>query len=158
MRREEQTRKIWRKKNEFHDNSTKRKDLRFSQEDQQGSEILQGRVKSEFISWLNRSLVSTYDDPRDLGALAIALISGYGQFTKVCSLSSFKFIPTFLTVEQMEDALNNHQDLDLWFSEVKKWDKYEYCKTRRCGLKLLACDHMDESGKILRKLLIFGKG
>jgi len=62
-------------------------------------------------------LVCTFDNPRDLEALASALISGYGQCTKIYSLSSFKFILTFPMVEQMEEALNNHQELDLWFSE-----------------------------------------
>ncbi|KAJ8426844.1 hypothetical protein Cgig2_025249 [Carnegiea gigantea] len=119
----QQTGKVWRKKNEFHDNFVEAKDLRFSQEDQRDSKILQGEVNSEFISWLNRSLVCTSDDSRDLGALASASISGYGQCTKIYSLSSFKFILTFPTVEQMEEALNNYQELDLWFSKVKRWDR-----------------------------------
>ncbi|KAJ8425219.1 hypothetical protein Cgig2_015695 [Carnegiea gigantea] len=118
------------KKNEFRDNSVEAKNLRFSQEDQQGSKILHVEVNSEFISWLNRSFVCTSDDPKDLGALARALISGCGQCTKIYSFCSFKFILTFPMVEQMEEALNNHQDLYLWFSQVKGCDKYEYCETR----------------------------
>ncbi|KAJ8450401.1 hypothetical protein Cgig2_004858 [Carnegiea gigantea] len=133
----QQTGKVWRKKNKFRDNSVEAKDLRFSQEGQRDSKILHEEVNSEFISWLNRSLVCTSDDPRDLAALASALISGYRQCTKIYSLSSFKFILTFPTVEQMEEALNNHQELDLWFSEVKRWDKYEYCETRMVWLEII---------------------
>jgi len=40
----QQTGKVWRKKNEFRDNSVEAKDLRFSREDQRNSKILQGEV------------------------------------------------------------------------------------------------------------------
>jgi len=28
-------------------------------------------------------------------------------------------------------VLSNHEELDLWFVSVKKWDKYDYCEMRR---------------------------
>jgi len=37
----------------------------------------------------------------------------------------------------MEEALNNHQELDTWFSEVKRWDKYDYCETRKVWLEII---------------------
>jgi len=75
------TRKVWRQKNEFREISVEAKDLRFSQEDQQDPKLLEGSLNSEFLSWFIRSLVCTSDDPRDLGALASTLTSGYGQCT-----------------------------------------------------------------------------
>jgi len=80
---------------------------------------------------LSRSLACTSEEPCDLGILSSAIISGYGQCTKIYALSGFKFILTFQTQEEMEAALQNHEELDIWFSEIKKWDKYECCNSRK---------------------------
>ena len=37
----------------------------------------------------------------------------------------------------MEYALSNHEELDDWFSEVKKWDRYESCTTRKAWLEVI---------------------
>ena len=78
----------------------------------------------------------TYEEPRDLSALASAAISGYGECTKICSLSSCKFILTFPSIFQMEEALDNHAELDTRFINVKKWHKYDCCETRRVRLEI----------------------
>ncbi|KAJ8439410.1 hypothetical protein Cgig2_001750 [Carnegiea gigantea] len=31
----------------------------------------------------------------------------------------------------MEETLKNHEELDLWFSEIKKWSRYDCCENRR---------------------------
>ncbi|KAJ8442616.1 hypothetical protein Cgig2_008392 [Carnegiea gigantea] len=44
---------------------------------------------------------------------------------------SFKFILTFPSVAKMEEVLDKHEQLDLWFINVKKWDQNDYCEIRR---------------------------
>ena len=67
-----------------------------------------------------KSLVCTTREPRDVATLASAIHSGYGQCSKIFALSGFKFILTFPSEEAREDALNNHEELDMWFMEIKK--------------------------------------
>lgn len=69
--------------------------VRFSQESQSHNKLLIGQVNLEFEEWLNRSLVCTSDEPRDLATLASAIINDFGQCMKIYALSSFKFILTF---------------------------------------------------------------
>ncbi|KAJ8442706.1 LOW QUALITY PROTEIN: hypothetical protein Cgig2_001799 [Carnegiea gigantea] len=68
--------------------------------------------------WVSKSLVYNSDKPRDLEALATAIISKYGQCSRSFALSSCKFILTFPTLEQMEAALNKYQELDNWFTDI----------------------------------------
>jgi len=72
-------------------------------------------VNSKFEEWLNRSLVCITYKARDLATLTLTVINIFGQCTKICALSSFKFILTFPTIEQIEETLKNHEELDLWF-------------------------------------------
>jgi len=83
--------------------------------------VMQGEVNQEFVDWLDRSIGGTTYEPRDFQALA--LISDFGQCVKICSISKFKFILTFDTIEIVEEVLCNHEELDQWFIELKKWDK-----------------------------------
>ena len=108
-----------------------------TQETFQEQNILQGEINAEFIDWLGRSLVCTSEEPRDLGSLASTIRSGFGYCTKICSLSNFKFIPRFPTMEQMEDVFQNHDELGQWFINVKKWNKYDCCETRSVWLEIL---------------------
>ena len=101
-------------------------------------ESIKGKVNEDFIPWLSRSLVCTTQEPRDVATLADAIIiNGYGQCTRICALSGFKFILTFQSEGDMENALQNHEELDNWFLEVKKWDKYECCETRKVWLEVI---------------------
>ncbi|KAJ8432035.1 hypothetical protein Cgig2_026738 [Carnegiea gigantea] len=45
------------------------------------------------------------EEPRDLATLASAVNNGYGLCSKICAVSSFKFILTFPNMEQMEEPL-----------------------------------------------------
>ena len=92
---------------------------------------MKGVVNEEFIPWLSRNLVCTTQEPRDTATLASAIINGYGQCTKICALSGFKFILTFSSEEDRDAAIQNHEELDLWFSDIKKWDRYESCTSRK---------------------------
>ena len=60
----------------------------------------------------------------------------YGQCLKVCALSSDKFILTFDNVELMEEALRNHEELDVWFKDITKWSKYEACDSRKVWVEV----------------------
>ena len=133
------------------------KRVRLSQEGPQESYILKGEVNSDFTEWLSRSLVYTSEEPRDLGALSTALVSGFGECTKICTLSSFKFILTMPTQERMDELLSNHEELDLWFVSVKKWDKCDFCKQEEFGLRFLEFHPMDGHGRISKKLPVFGE-
>ena len=72
----------------------------------------------------------------NLAALTSAINSGFGQCTKICALSIYKFILTLPTIELMEDVLRNHEELDSWFYEVKKWSSDDYCDTRKVWLEI----------------------
>ncbi|KAJ8438760.1 hypothetical protein Cgig2_009878 [Carnegiea gigantea] len=122
---------IWRKKEQTEGLSNKALSVRFGHESQPYESCLRGEMNSEFEECLSRSLVCTSEEPRDLATLASALINGFGQYTKLCALSNFKFILTFPRVPQMEEVLNNHDQLDRWFANVRKWDKSECCYMRR---------------------------
>ena len=117
--------------------------------------IVKGQKNEEFVPWLSRSLVCA-SEPRDLRSLSSAIINSYGQCTKICALSWFKFILTFQTGDEMEEALRNHEELDIWFSDIKGCDKYGCCTQGKCGLKSLGFHPMDGSGKILKQSQIFG--
>ena len=79
---------------------------------------MKGHVNEELVERLHCSIVCTTDSPRNFGALASALISGFGLFTKIWALSKYKFILTFPTIQQMEELLSNW--LHQWFVNVKK--------------------------------------
>jgi len=86
------------------------------------------------MEWLTRSVVCESEEPRDLKILSNALVKD--ECSKICALSKFKFILTYHTVEQMEESLKNHEKLDNWFHNVKKWDIYEVCETRRACIEV----------------------
>jgi len=107
---------------------------------QQGSQTMQsikGQVNEDLVPWLSRSLVCIYQEPRDISTLASAIITGYGQCSRIYALSGFKFILTYPTEEARDEALRNPQELDTWFSECKKWDRYERCSSRKVWLEVI---------------------
>ena len=98
---------------------------------------VKGEVNEEFQSWLSCSLVCSTEQPRDLATLSSAIISGYGQRIRICALSGFRFILNFPSRAAMEEALKNHEELDLWFYDIKRWDKYDRCESRKVWLEVL---------------------
>ena len=102
-----QCRQIWRKKECLSEKDKEGERLIEGEENRQRKPILRdltgevlkelkGEVNREFHAWLSRSLVCTSTEPRDLASLSSAIISGYGQCTKICALSGFNFILTCL--------------------------------------------------------------
>ncbi|KAJ8446349.1 hypothetical protein Cgig2_005880 [Carnegiea gigantea] len=135
-KRSQSRRQEWRRQEIQGGNKHMSSVVRFSQETQNFRQALVGVVNIEFEEWPTRSLVCTTDEPKDLATLSSAIIHGYGQCSKICALSSFKFILTFPSEAHMEAALNNHGELDLWFSDIKKWSSYESCETRKVWLEV----------------------
>ena len=86
---------------------------RLTQGTQSWKKMLKGEVNSEFEEWLKRSLVCTSEEPKDLATLSSAIINEYGQCSKICALSNYKFILTYPTEPLMEEALEHHEELDL---------------------------------------------
>lgn len=76
--------KSWIKKEQKQGGDKKVQLVRFSQENQYHKKFLKGQVNLEFEDWLNRSLVCTSDEPRDLASLASTIINGYGQCMNNC--------------------------------------------------------------------------
>ncbi|KAJ8439403.1 hypothetical protein Cgig2_001743 [Carnegiea gigantea] len=101
------------------------------QENQSHKKFLKGLANSEF-----EDLVCTSNEPRDLASIASAIINGHDQCMKIHALSSFRFILTFRTLEMMEETLKKQEELDLWFSEIKKWSRYDCCENRRVWLEI----------------------
>ncbi|KAJ8423775.1 LOW QUALITY PROTEIN: hypothetical protein Cgig2_008303 [Carnegiea gigantea] len=75
--------------------------------------IQQHNQNWQWREWLKRSLVCTSEEPKDLATLSSAIINGYGQCSKICALSSYKFIMTYPTKPLTEEALELHEELDL---------------------------------------------
>ncbi|KAJ8447486.1 hypothetical protein Cgig2_019480 [Carnegiea gigantea] len=121
-------------------------------EEQQNERIIKGELNVEFKEWLNRSFVRTLEEPRDLGALATTLISYFGQYTKISSLSKFKFILTFPSIEQMEEVLGNHDELGHWFINVKRLDEYETCETGRVWIEIFGVPPRGWKGENFRRI------
>jgi len=76
--------------------------------------------------------------------------------SKLYALSKFKFILTFDTIDQMEMSLANHEELDNWFYEVKEWDIYEVCDTRRVWIEVFGVPPMVGLRRILKVLHLTG--
>ena len=36
----------------------------------------------------------------------------------------------------MEEALRNHEELDVWFKDITKWSKYETCESRKVWVEV----------------------
>ena len=72
---------------------------------------LTGQRNEDFEIWLERSLVCTTEEPRDLATFESAIIEGFGQSFKLSALSSFKFLLTLPTLEALNEALDHHQEL-----------------------------------------------
>jgi len=133
-------RQVWRKKRFLggeRDDQRMVAEKKGDDEDRQACRTIKGHVNEDFIPWLSRSLICTSEEPRDIGSLSSAIINGYGQCNKIYALSGFKFILTFQTKEEMEAALQNYQELDMWFTEIQAWNKYECCKTRKVWLEVV---------------------
>jgi len=118
-------RKVWREKGEAvgHKRTT-------SQGSQQFMAKITGEVNEEIEDWLERSLVCTTEEPRDLGSLASAIFEGCGPSCTVRALSAFKFLLTYPTVEEMKGALSNQDELLVWFLDVKQWATDDFCDSR----------------------------
>ena len=96
-----------------------------------------GEVNTDFEEWLKRSLVCTTEEPKDLATLTSAIIhGGYGRCTKICALSCFKYILTYPTEEAMKEALNNQEELKLWFYDIQRWSRCDSCETRKEWLEV----------------------
>ena len=87
--------------------------------------------------WLQRTLVCTTNEPRNLAALSSAIRNGLGTFIKVAALSCYEFLLTFSTLEEMESTLANQEEMQQWFSEVKKWGTEDACDSRRVWLSII---------------------
>ncbi|KAJ8445636.1 hypothetical protein Cgig2_018577 [Carnegiea gigantea] len=97
---------------------------------------IKGEVNVEFEDWLRRSLVCTSEEPRDLATLSSTIINGYGQCIRICALSSYKYILTYPSETLMEEALNNHEELDYWFHDIQRWTRYDSCEERKVWLEV----------------------
>ena len=87
--------------------------------------------------WLQRTLVCTTKEPRDLAAFSSTISNGLGPFIKVAALSCHKFLLTFSTFEEMESAVADQEELQQWFMEVKKWGSEDDCDSRRVWLSII---------------------
>ena len=86
------------------------------------------------MEWLKRSAVGEIDAPSDLEVLLAALVKD--GVSKIYALSIFKFILTFPSIVKMEEALVNRELLSKWFKQVKRWDVYECCGTRKARIEV----------------------
>ncbi|KAJ8420246.1 hypothetical protein Cgig2_030826 [Carnegiea gigantea] len=164
-RQEQQKLQVWRRKEE-HEIEPNKMDTEeeFNLESQWCKRNLVGTINKEFEEWLNRSLVCTIEEPRDIATLASAVNNRFGLCSKICALSSFQFILTFPTIDQMEESLTKTGELDQWFSDIKKWSTYDSCETRKVWLEVFEVpphgwcwENFDKIASIWGRLITLGK-
>ena len=68
--------------------------------------------------------------------LSSAIINGYGQCTRICALSSYKYLLTYPSETLMEEVLNNHEELDYWFHDIQRWTRYDSCEEHKVWLEV----------------------
>ncbi|KAJ8432149.1 hypothetical protein Cgig2_006851 [Carnegiea gigantea] len=51
-------------------------------------------------------------------------------------LAFYKFILTYPTEPLMEEALEHHEELDLWLYDIQRWSRYEMCETCNMWLEV----------------------
>ena len=129
-------RKVWRKVERKVKTSTEGNRSQ-EQANQKFKATIVGQRNEDVEMWLERSLVCTTEEPRDLATLESAIMEGFGQSFKLRALSSFKFLLTLPTQEALHEALDNHHELDQWFADVKKWGMEECCDTRKVWLEVV---------------------
>ena len=95
---------------------------------------LSGETNESFVDWLNRSIISTSSVSWDLDDLSQALAKVGCE--KVRAFSKCKFILTFQTGVQRDEVFQNQGLLVKWFHEVKNWDIYEACDSRRLWIEV----------------------
>jgi len=71
---------------------------------------------------------------------------------KICALGSLKFVVTFSKEAQMEATLNNHKELDLSFTYIKRWNKYKSCDSRKVWLKIFGVPPREWSRENFKKI------
>ena len=88
------------------------------------------------VGWLQRSLICESNEPKDLSSLSSTVAASIGQYTIVKELSCCKFILTFPNTLSKEEALRNCQELEQWFTAIRKWDSYDQPDVRRTWIKV----------------------
>jgi len=126
-------RKEWRRKSD----EEKRGEVSYSQENQAIQANITGQPNEDFEVWLERTLVCTSAEPRDLATLESALVEGLGLSFKLSALSCFQFLLIFPTMESLGEALDYHHELQQWFIDIKRWGKEDCCDSRRVWLDII---------------------
>ena len=130
------SRQVWQPKKE-----NQRMDLsrngRSSNEEGLRLPCLKGLPSESNKEWLQRTLVCTTEEPRDIATLSSAISMGVGLSVKVSALSSYKFLLTFLTVEEMQNTLDTQGEIQQWFREIKRWGNADICDSRRVWLSIV---------------------
>jgi len=116
------------------DNSKK---IRQRNEEEVRVPCLKGQPVEYHKEWLQRTLVCTSEIPRDVATIHSAISMRLGPSVKITALSSYKFLLTFLTVEDMRQTLSNLEDMKQWFGEIKQWGSAETCESRRVWLSIV---------------------
>ncbi|KAJ8428190.1 hypothetical protein Cgig2_033128 [Carnegiea gigantea] len=160
----QQSKLVWGRKENQHRVEAEGNHTKQTQVIHRWTKTVTGEINSDFEEWLRRSLLCTTEVPRDLATLSSAILSGYGQCTKICALSSFKYILTYPTEVLMEEALNNHEELDVWFHDIQRWSSYDTCKTRNIWLEVYGVpprggywENFKWIGELWGKLITLGK-
>ena len=122
---------------EDHQEQQNEKDLQQQQKEMQVYAVISGQRNGEVEEWLDRALVGTTAEPRDLATLTSAIMSGYSPEIKISAISCYQFLLVFPTVERMIEALDDQVELQQWFIEIRKWSMEIYCETRRVWLDVI---------------------
>jgi len=96
--------------------------------------LIKGKMDDASREWLERTLVCTTGEPRDMAALDSAMLAGFGQPYKLRALSCVQFLVTFPTAEIVLEVLENQEELKQWFTDIKKWGLEDRSEVRRVWL------------------------
>ena len=104
--------KMQKTRREKHQEQPQEKELQQQEKELQVHAVISGQVNEEVEEWLDRTLVGTTAEPRDLATLTSAVMSGYSPEIKISAISCYQFLLVFPTVEKMLEALNDQVELE----------------------------------------------
>ena len=108
--------------------------LKVNQKEHEVMVTLKGGTNEVFMEWLRRSIICMSSVPWDLEDLSQALDKV--GCSKVRAISKSRFILTYQTRDQKNEAMKNKGLLENWFQEVKDWDIYETGDSRRLWIEV----------------------
>ncbi|KAK7268348.1 hypothetical protein RIF29_21046 [Crotalaria pallida] len=100
--------------------------------------VVQGTTNLENTAWLNRSLIVETKKPFNRKDLLLLMVNPWPTICMIRDLGSFKFIVTFRSYDDREEALKKDYEEAMvnYIRRVRKWTPDVICERRRVWLEI----------------------